>query len=226
MPVGLGMVRRRSSNQNQKEAPVEVVTLQIWAAAVASAGLVQKWLDSTEARRLKRSIENRCRLMSRYEGGDCRTVRHELRCCTAVRRGLRYRTARDGLLKMVLYIVVLVRAWLSRSLRGNAPPCRTAETLRAAVEPDVLPDVVVCAGNALFLAAAGGVVFPSCSRGWAAGGAVLVKMAAGTAAAAAIAMRTTVATSPRVAGANAGASVADVLADGGPDHRHGARLTA
>ena len=155
-------------------------------------------------------------------------MRHELRCCTAVRHGLRYRTARDELLKMVPYIVALVRAWLSRSLRGNAPPCHTADTLRAAGKLDVLPDVVVCAGDVLFLAAAGGVVFPSCSRGWAAGGAVLVKMAAGTAAAAAVALRTTVVTSPRVAAAAAavaGASVADVLADGGPHHRRGARLT-
>ena len=158
-------------------------------------------------------------------------MRHELRCCTAVRHGLRYCTARDELLKSVPYIVALVRALLSRSLPRNASPCHTAYTLRAAGEPDVLPDVVVCAGDALFLAAAGGVVFPSCSRGWAAGGAVLVKMAAGNAAAAAAAvpMRTTVVTSPRVAAAAAaiaGASVADVLADGGPHHRRGARLTA
>ena len=111
MPVELGMARRRSSNQNPKEAPVEVVTLQIWAAAVASAGQVRNWLDSTEARRLKRSIENRCRLMSREEGGECRAARHELRCCT-VRNGLRYRTARHGLLKMVPYMNVgSVRAW-------------------------------------------------------------------------------------------------------------------
>ena len=156
-------------------------------------------------------------------------MRHELRCCTAVRHGLRYCPARDELLKRVPYIVALVRAWLSRSLPGNAPPCHTAYTLRADGEPDVLPDVVVCAGDALFLTAAGGGVFPSCSRGCATGGAVLVKMAAGTAAAAAVAMRTTVVTSPRVAGAGAavaGASVADILADGGPRHRRGARLTA
>ena len=107
---------------------------------------------------------------------------------------------------------------------GNAPPRRTADTLHAAGEPD-LPDVVVYAGGALFLAAAGGVVFPSCSRGWAAGGAVPVKIAAGTAAAA-VTMRTTVAILSRVAGAAAhGASVADVLADGGPDYRRGTRLT-
>ena len=118
---------------------------------------------------------------------------------------------RDGLLKMVPYIVALVRGMVITQSAG---------------EPDVLPDVVVCADDALFLAAAGGVVFPSCSRGWAGGGVVLVKMAADTAAAAAVAMRTTVATSPLVAGAAAGASVADVLADGGPDHRRGAHLTA
>ena len=166
--------------------------------------------------------------MSREEGGECRAARHELRCCTA-REGLRYRTALHGVLKMVPYMnVASVRAWLSHSLRGNAPPRRTADTLRAAGEPD-LPDVVVYAGGAHFLTAAGGVIFPSCSSGWAGGGAVSVKIAAGTAAAAvaAVAMRTTVATSPRVAGAAAhGASVADVLADGGPDHRRGARLTA
>ena len=65
MPVKLGMARKRSSNQNPKEAPVEVVTLQIWAAAVSSAELVRNCLDSTEARRLKRSIEYRYRLMFR-----------------------------------------------------------------------------------------------------------------------------------------------------------------
>ena len=228
MPIELEMARRRSSNQNPKEAPAEVVARQIWAAAVASAGQVRNWLDSTEARRLMRSIEYRCRLMSREEGGECRAARHELRCCTA-RNWLRYRTARHGLLKMVAYMsLALGRAWLSRNLRGDAPPRRTADILRAAGKPD-LPDVVVYAGGAFFLAAAGGVVFPSCSREWAAGGAVPVKIAAGTAAAAvaAVAMRTTVATSPRVAGAAAhGASVADVLADGVPDHRRGARLTA
>ena len=227
MPVELGMAQRRSSNQNPKEAPAEVVARQIWAAAVVLAGQVRNWLDSTEARRLKRSIEYRCRLMSREEGGECHTARHRLQYCIA-RHGLRYRTARDGLLKLVPYMnVASVRAWLSRSLWGNAPPCRTADTLRAAGEPDLLPDVVVYAGDALFLAATGGVVFPSCSRDWAAGGAVPVKIAAGTAAAAAVAMRTTVATSPRVAGAAAyGASAADVLADSGPDHRRGARLRA
>ena len=176
------MARRRSSNQNPKEAPVEVEGRQIWAA-VAYAGQVRNWLDSTEVRRLKGSIEYRCRLMSREEGGECRTARNGLRCCTA-RHGLRYRTARHGLLKMMPYMnAAFVRAWLSHSLRGNAPPRRTADTLRAAGEP-VLPDVVVYADGALLLAAAGGVVFPSCSRGWAAGGTVPVKIAAAGAAAA------------------------------------------
>ena len=226
------MARRRSSSRNPKEAPVEVEVRQIWVA-VASAGQVRNWLYSTEARSLKRSIDHRCRVMSREEGSECRTARHGLQCCTA-RHGLPYRTARHGLLKVVPHMnVALVRAWLSRSLRGNAPPHRTADTLRAAGEPDLLPDVVVYAGGALFLAAAGGVVFPSCSRGWAAGGTVpavvTVEIAAGTAAAAAVyvSMRTTDATSLRVAGAAAhGVSAADVLADGGHDHRRGARLSA
>ena len=93
---------------------------------------------------------------------------------------------------------------------------------------------MVYAGGALFLAAAGGVVFPTCSRGWAADGAVpafvIAKNAAGTtaaAAAAAAAMRAVVGTSPRVAGAAAhGASVAHVPADGGHDHRRGAHLSS
>ena len=182
-------------------------------------------------------------------------MRHDL-CCTAVRDGLRYRTVRHGLLKMMPYLnVALGRALQSRSLRGNVPPCRIADTLRAAGEPDVLPDVAVYADDVLSLAAADGVVVPSCSRGWAAGGAVAMRaivatsplvaaaaaaavamraivatlplVAAAAAAAVAVAMRTTVVASPRVAGAGAagGASV-DVLVDDGPDHRRGARLTA
>ena len=65
VPVELGIVRKRSSNKNPKEGPVEVATRQIWAAAVASAGLVQNWLDLTEVRRLNGSIDYRCRLVSR-----------------------------------------------------------------------------------------------------------------------------------------------------------------
>ena len=65
MPVELGMVRKKSSNQNPKEGPVEVATRKIWTAAVASTGLVQNWLDLTEVRRLNGSIDYRCRLVSR-----------------------------------------------------------------------------------------------------------------------------------------------------------------
>ena len=65
MPVELGMIRKRSSNQNPKEGPAEVATRQIWMAAVASAGLVQNWLDLTEVRRLNGSIDYRCRLVFR-----------------------------------------------------------------------------------------------------------------------------------------------------------------
>ena len=126
-PVEPGMARRRSSSRNPKEAPAEVEARQIWAA-VASAGQVRNWLDATKARRLKRSIYHRCRVMSREEGGECRTARHGLQCCTA-RHGLRYRTRRHGLLKMMPHMnVAFVRAWLSRSLRGNAPARRTADT--------------------------------------------------------------------------------------------------
>ena len=54
-----------------------------------------------------------------------------------------------------------------------------------------------------------------------------VEIAAGTADASAVAMGTTVATSPRGAGAAAhGASATNVLADGGHDHHRGARLSA
>ena len=121
------MARRRSSSRNPKEAPAEVEARQIWAA-VASAGQVRNWLDTTEARRLKRSIDHRCRVMSREGRGECRTARHGLQCCTA-RHGLQCCTARHGLLKMMPNMdVALVRACLSRSLRGNAPLRRTADT--------------------------------------------------------------------------------------------------
>ena len=129
MPVEPELARRRSSSRIPKEAPAEMEVRQIWAT-VASAGQVRNWLDAAEARRLKRSIAHRCRAMSREEGGECRTGWHGLQCCTA-RHGLRYRTARHGLLKMMLHIddvVALVWGRLSRSLRGNAPSRRTADT--------------------------------------------------------------------------------------------------
>ena len=138
MPVEPELARRRSSSRIPKEAPAEMEVRQIWAT-VASAGQVRNWLDAAEARRLKRSIAHRCRAMSREEGGECRTGRHGLQCCTArhglqcctARHGLRYRTARHGLLKMMPHmndVAALVWARLSRSLRGNAPSRRTADT--------------------------------------------------------------------------------------------------
>ena len=120
VPVEPGIVRRRSSSRNPREAPAVVEARQIWAA-VASAGQVRNWLDAAEARSLKRSIVRRCRVMSREEGGECRTVRHGLQCCTA----------RHWLLKIMPHMndaVALVRVRLSRSLRENAPPRRTADT--------------------------------------------------------------------------------------------------
>ena len=92
---------------------------------------------------------------------------------------------------------------------------------------DLLPDVVISAGEALFLAAVGEVVFPSCSRGWAVDGEVFSPscsrdwtagaavpavvtaeiaagaVAAAAAAAAAAAMWAAIVASPRTAGAAA-----------------------
>ena len=73
MPVEPGMARRRSSSRNPREALAEVEAPQTWAA-MASAGQVRHWRDAAEARRLKRSIIRRCRVMSREEGGECRTA--------------------------------------------------------------------------------------------------------------------------------------------------------
>ena len=77
MPVEPGMARRRSSSRNPREAPVVKVELarQIWAA-VASAGQVRNWRVAVEACRLKWSNVHCCRVMSRGEGGKCRTARH------------------------------------------------------------------------------------------------------------------------------------------------------
>ena len=138
MPVEPGMARRRSSSRNQREAPAEVEARQI-VAALASAGQVRSWRDAAEVRRL-RSIVHHCRMVSTEEGGDCRTARHGPQCCTA-RHGLRYRTARHGLLKTMPHmndVVALVRAWLLRSLRGNAPPCRTDALLVKLISSSML----------------------------------------------------------------------------------------
>ena len=61
-------------------------------------------------------------------------------------------TARHELLKMMPHTddaVAPVRAELLCTLRGNAPPRRTADTCAAASAIDLLPDVVVFAGGAL-----------------------------------------------------------------------------
>ena len=120
MPVEPGIARRRSSSRNPREPPAEVEARQIWSA-VASVGQVRNWRDAAEACRLKRSIVHRCRVMSSEEGAERRTARHGLQRCNA----------RHGLIKMMPHmndVVALGRAWLSRSLRGNAPPRRTADT--------------------------------------------------------------------------------------------------
>ena len=122
VPVEPGMAWRRSSSQNPREAPaaVELESVRhIWAA-VASARQVRNWRVA-EARKLKRSNVHRSRVMSSGEGGERRTARH----------GLQYRTTRHGLLKVMPHMddaVGLMRAWLSRSLRRNAPPHGTADT--------------------------------------------------------------------------------------------------
>ena len=114
---------------------------------------------------------------------------------------------------------------------------------------DRLPDVVISAGEALFLATVGEVVFPSCSRGWAADGEVFspscsrgwtaravvpavvtAEIAAGAGAGAA--MRAIVVAATRVAGAAArlSACLAGLvhelhLQTGFGRHPHGQRLT-
>ena len=123
---------------------------QIWAA-VASAGQVCSWRAAAEARSLKWSNIHRCRAMSRGEGGRCRSARYKL---------LKTMMPRTG------NPVVRVRAQLPCSLRGNAPPHRTADTGPVASAADRLPDDVVSAGEALhYGTAVGEVASPSWFRG-------------------------------------------------------------
>ena len=94
---------------------------------------------------------HRCRAMSRGEGGRCCTARHKLLKTMMPRTD-------DA--------VARVRAQLSCSLRGSAPPHRTADTGPAASAADHLPDDVVSAGGALrYGFAVGEVASPSWSRG-------------------------------------------------------------
>ena len=130
-PVEPRSARTRSSSRIPKEVPVEVVR-QIWAV-VASAGQAHSCRVVAEARSLKRSNVHRCRAMSTGEEGRCRTARHEL-------------------LKMMPHtdnVVALVRAHFLRTLRGNAPPRRIAETCTPASATGLLSDIVVYAGGPL-----------------------------------------------------------------------------
>ena len=107
------------------------VVRQAWAV-MASAGRVHSCCVGAKARILTRSNVHHCRAMSAGEEG-------------------RYRTARHELLKMIPHTddaVALVRTQLLCTLRGNAPPCHTADTCAAASVTDLLPDVVASAGGA------------------------------------------------------------------------------
>ena len=134
------------------------VARQVWAV-VASAGHVDSCRVAAEARSLTRSNVHCCiRAMSTGEG--------------------RSRSAGHELLKMVpntADAAALVRACfeLLCPLRGNAPPRRTADTCAAGANAtDLLPDVVVSAGEAIrFDTAVGEVVSPSWPRGCTAGAA-------------------------------------------------------
>ena len=106
---------------------------------------------AAEARSLNWSNVHRCRAVSRGEGGRCRTARRKL-------------------LKTIMPrtddAVARVRAQLPCSLRGSAPPHRTADTGPASSAADRLPDDVVSAGGAFrYGTAVGEVASPSWSRG-------------------------------------------------------------
>ena len=67
----------KSSTRIPREAPVEVVR-EVWAV-MASAGQVDSWLMTVEARNLTRSSVHRyIRAMSTGEGSRSRITRHEL----------------------------------------------------------------------------------------------------------------------------------------------------
>ena len=140
-----------SSSRIPREAPVEVVR-EDWAV-MASVGQAPSCLVAVKARDLTRSSVHRCiRAMSTGEGGRSRTARHEL-------------------LKMVPNVdgaAALVRACFEWpcTLRGNAVPCRSVDTCAAGANAtDLLPDVVVSAGEVLRSGTAvGEVVSPSWPR--------------------------------------------------------------
>ena len=69
-----GVARKRSSSRNPRQAPAEAELTRQIGAAVATTGKVRNWRVAAMARRLKRSNAHRCRVMSRGEGGECRTA--------------------------------------------------------------------------------------------------------------------------------------------------------
>ena len=124
------------------------VVHQVWAV-VASAEQVHSCRVAADARSLARSDVHRCRAISTGEEGRCRTAWHEL-------------------LKMMPHTedaVALVRAQFLCTLRGNAPPRRTADACAAASATDLLPDVVSAGGALRSGTAVGEVVSPSWPRG-------------------------------------------------------------
>ena len=142
----------KSSSRIPREAPVEVVR-EVWPV-VASAGQVHSCRVAEEARSLTRSNVYRCICaMSTGEEGRSRTTQHEL---------LKVVPNTDD-------VAALVRACfeLPCTQRGNAPRLRTVGTCAAGANvTDLLPDVVVSAGEALRSGTAvGEVVFPSWPRG-------------------------------------------------------------
>ena len=151
VPGEPGSARTDSSSRIPREAPVEVA--RGISAVMASAGQVHSCLVAAEAGNLTRSSVHRyIRAMYMGERGRSRTARHEL-------------------LKMVKNTdsaAALVRACFEVpcTLRGSAPPRRSVGTLAAGAHTtDLLPDVVVFAGEALRSGiAVGEVVSPSWPR--------------------------------------------------------------
>ena len=116
----------------------------VWAV-MGSARQVHSCLVTVEARNLTRSSVHRCiRAMSTAEGGRSCTARHDL---------LKMMPNTDG-------AAALVRACfeLPCTLRKSASPRRSVEKCAAGANTtDLLPDVVVSAGEALrFGTAVGG----------------------------------------------------------------------
>ena len=187
---------------------------------VGSAGQVHSCRVAAEARSLTRSnVHRSIRTMSTGEEGRSRTARHEL---------LKIVPNTDNAAALVRVCFKLLC-----TLRGNYPPRSTVDTcIAGANATDLLPDVVVSAGEALRSGiAVGEVVSPSWPRGCTVdatdvSAAVTADIAAAAAAAMGVAVVAAVA-AIGVAGVVAqGASVADgPVAGCDLDHRCGAWLS-